>query len=198
MAPGFSCWTACSSRRSWVRVRRPTSSSSFSQAMSGWRRSVPVPEQGASSRIASNGSEAVHLLASAVMSSAARPARARFSPTRTMRRAEISTAVTFAPAAQSCIVLPPGAAQRSATRLPAMSPSRRTGKVAAASCTHHAPSAKPGSSAMWPPPLRRSVPVGRTSASSWPAQKSVFERGVRSSGASIRWAAAMARVVSSP
>ena len=55
--------------------------------MSGWRRRVPVPEQGASSRMASNFSAGVHLLASDVTSSAERPARARFSPSRVMRRA---------------------------------------------------------------------------------------------------------------
>ena len=126
--------------------------------MSGWRRSVPVPEQGASSRMASNCSVGVHLLASAVTSSAEKPARVRFSPSRVIRRSEMSTAVTCAPAAQSCRVLPPGAAHRSATRLPVMSPSRRAGRVAAASCTHQVPSAKPGSSVMAPPAGRRSVP----------------------------------------
>ena len=48
------------------------------------------------------------------------------------------------------MVLPPGAAQRSITFLPATSPSISTGKVAAASCTHQPPSAKPGISSTRP------------------------------------------------
>ena len=71
--------------------------------------------------------------------------RARFSRRRLSRGGERSTAVTRAPACASCAVLPPGAAQRSATVLPRTSPSRRAGSAAAASCTHHAPSSKPGS-----------------------------------------------------
>ena len=42
--------------------------------------------------------------------------------------------------AASCAVLPPGAAQRSATRSPGCASRRRAGKAAAASCTHHSPS----------------------------------------------------------
>ena len=45
------------------------------------------------------------------------------------------------PGKRKLSVLPPGAAQRSATERPRMSPSRRTGSAAAASCTHQAPSA---------------------------------------------------------
>ena len=47
---------------------------------------------------------------------------------RSSRLAERSTAITSAPAAASCAVLPPGAAQRSMTRLPPTSPSRRAGQ----------------------------------------------------------------------
>ena len=100
---------------------------------------VPVEEQGASSSTASNGS-ACHSVTSAATVSAARLSRARFCFRRSSRGAERSTAVTRAPAAASCAVLPPGAAQRSATDLPRTSPSSRAGNAAAASCTHHAPS----------------------------------------------------------
>ena len=47
--------------------------------------------------------------------------------------------------AASCIVLPPGAAQRSSAVRPSPVPSSRAGIEAAISCTHHAPSPKPGS-----------------------------------------------------
>ena len=67
--------------------------------------------------------------------------------------ASISTAITSAPAAASCMVLPPGAAHRSITRLPRTSPSMITGKVAAASCTHQPPSAK-SPAALPPGPAR--------------------------------------------
>ena len=53
-------------------------------------------------------------------------------------------------ASASCAVLPPGAAHRSATRKPRTSPNRRAGREAAASCTHQAPSRKPGSSVIAP------------------------------------------------
>ena len=72
--------------------------------------------------------------------------RSRLRASRASRFFEASIAVTFAPASTSCAVLPPGAAQRSATRWPAMSPNSRAGRLAAASCTHQSPSAKPGSS----------------------------------------------------
>ena len=68
-----------------------------------------------------------------------------------------------APASASCAVLPPGAAQRSATALPSMSPNSRTGNAAAASCTHHWPSAKPGSIVTEPCSSVRTVPVGSVS-----------------------------------
>ena len=77
------------------------SASLLSQAMSGWRRIVPVDEQGASSSTASNGPPC-HSVASAATISACRPSRARFS--RSARRAalaERSTAVTCAPAARA-------------------------------------------------------------------------------------------------
>ena len=94
----------------------------FSQGMSGWRRMVPVAEQGASRSTASNFSAGCHFRMSAASSRASRPRRRRFSPRRLSRLSEISTAVTFAPEAASSAVLPPGAAQRSATLFPRTSP----------------------------------------------------------------------------
>ena len=51
-----------------------------------------------------------------------------------------------------------------------MSPSKRTGKAAASSCTHQAPSSKPGNSATLPASSKRSVPVGSNLAPSFAAQ----------------------------
>jgi hypothetical protein len=50
------------------------------------------------------------------------PVRSRFSCTFSSRASEMSRAVTCAPIAASCNVLPPGAAHMSRTRLPATSP----------------------------------------------------------------------------
>ena len=51
--------------------------------------------------------------------------------------------VTFAPLANSCIALPPGAEHKSSTSLLFTSPNIFTGIVAPESCTHHLPSLKP-------------------------------------------------------
>ena len=99
----------------------------------------------------------------------------RFSCSRLSRPGARSTAVTFAPAATSCAVLPPGAAHRSATRKPATLPRSRAGIEAAASCTHHAPSSKPGSAVTAPCTMVRTEPVGSTRPSSFAAQV----RGIR-------------------
>ena len=56
--------------------------------------------------------------ASASTTSAASCSRCRFSRRRSRRAADTSTAVTWAPAAASAAVLPPGAAHRSATAVP--------------------------------------------------------------------------------
>src|SRR4029079_3379614 len=104
---------------------------------------VPVDEQGASSSTASNSSPDCQPAASASTSSACKSSRARFSASNESRVFELSTATTEAPASTSCAVLPPGAAQISATPLPATSPSSLAGSDAATSCTHQAPSAKP-------------------------------------------------------
>ena len=119
-----------------------TSAGVLCQAMSGWRRIVPVAVQGASSSTAPTGARrapvervgdhdlGVEPEAREVACAGARPACR-----------DSSTAVTSAPAAASCAVLPPGAAHRSITARPPTSPSRRAGRAAAASCTHQAPSA---------------------------------------------------------
>ena len=57
--------------------------------------------------------------------------RFRLSCSKRKRSPERSTAMTFAPAAANCAVLPPGAAHRSMTVLPRTSPSIRTGSAAA-------------------------------------------------------------------
>ena len=174
------------------------SASRFSQGMSGWRRMVPVEEQGASSRTASNG-PARHCVTSAATISAVRSRRARLLRSRSSRAGARSTATTWAPAAASCAVLPPGAAQRSATVSPRTSPNSRAGSAAAASCTHQAPSAiarqlrRPARAR-----CARTEPVGSTRPPSTSAQCSGSFFTVRSSAGSRPLAAAMARAVSAP
>ena len=125
--------------------------------------------------------------------SASSPSRVRFSASSANRVFERSTATTEAPACASCAVLPPGAAQRSATRLPATSPSSRAGSDAATSCTHHAPSSKPDSASMRPLGMEPHTPGREHAAESRSAHNSGSPFTVRSSGGSIRWASAMAR-----
>src|SRR5205807_4460690 len=109
-----------------------------------------------------------------------------------------STAVTLAPASASWAVLPPGAAQRSATRRPRTSPRSRVGSDAAASWTHHAPSAKPGSALTAPEALTRTDWVARTRPPSFFAQASGSLFTVRSSAGSVRLAVAIVRAVTPP
>ena len=112
---------------------------------------------------------------------------------------DVSIAVTCAPASTSCAVLPPGAAHRSATRLPAMSPEQARRQAAAASCTHHSPSAKPGRSETCAASFStRTEPVGSTMPPSRSAQRPASALTVKSTGASTRWAARIAAVLSSP
>ena len=98
------------------------SASLLSQGTSGWRRMVPVDEQGASSSTASNGPRFATPAHRRRRVSACSASRVRFSRRRPSRAGERSTAVTRAPAKASCAVLPPGAAHRSATALPRTSP----------------------------------------------------------------------------
>ena len=105
------------------------SAGDFVQGTSGWRRTVPVEEQGASSSTASNsssGSKSGRRPAT-ISASQAEPLEIARQPRQPVLRSVDRG--DLAPARISCAVLPPGAAQRSATRWPAMSPSSRAGKA---------------------------------------------------------------------
>ena len=151
---GGACGAAAAISRSWPSARTAMSRSRLRWSTSGWRRMVPVAEQGASSRTASRGAGGCHSAASAWMIWAVRRRRARFSARRARRRSSRSTAKTVAPAAASWAAFPPGAAQRSAMVSPGWAAEERAGMAAAASCTQNLPSAKPGRSAT-------RVPAGR-------------------------------------
>ena len=124
-----------------------------SQRTSGWRRTMPEAEHGASKRIASNGWPSHQVLgcaASATTISALSPKRWRFWSMRSQRLASMSNAMTWEPGSNSsskCAVLPPGAAQASRT-LMLFKPFTNNGAAhcAAGSCTDQSPSAKPGMS----------------------------------------------------
>ncbi|MNT47557.1 hypothetical protein D3C72_1842810 [compost metagenome] len=136
-----------------------------SQRTSGWRRTIPEAEHGASSKMASNcctpwracttGSQVFTSSALATTTSAARPRRCKVPSMRSARFASISSATTsklFGVGADSsrCAVLPPGAAQASSTCSVAPScgsrPLSNSGAAicAALSCTDTQPSAKCG------------------------------------------------------
>lgn len=131
--PGFSNVSACRSSRSCSAASLAISSGPLVHNTSGCRRVVPVEEQGASSRIASKRSAGSNVVRSAAIVSASRPSRSRFERSRLSRFSDWSSAVTAPPARMSCAVLPPGAAQRSAVRLPERSPKSFAGMLAAAS-----------------------------------------------------------------
>ena len=131
---------------------------------------VPVAEQGASSKMASTGASGTNLRPSDKTSLAGIFSRFKLRRNLSSRLRLLSIAVTLAPAAMSWAVLPPGAAQRSITCLPSSWPSRRAGIAAAASCTHHAPSANPASWAGSPSNSRRTVSPSRTCPPSFCAQ----------------------------
>ncbi len=76
--PGSSIASAAASSSRCNRTRRATSSGVLCQAMSGWRRIVPVAVQGASSSRRATGAGGRHSRASATTTSAARSSRARF------------------------------------------------------------------------------------------------------------------------
>ncbi len=95
--PGFTNCTAWASIRNCKSASFATSCGDLVHATSGWRRIVPVDEQGASSSTASNwvsGSQS-NRLDTAVC--AFKPRRSKFPDRRLRREAEISSAVTFAP-----------------------------------------------------------------------------------------------------
>ena len=115
---------------------------------------------------------------------------------RSARAASISTAVTSAPVAASCMVLPPGAAHRSITRLPRTSPSSSAGSAAAASCTHQSPSAKPGM--VFDAALRRHAAAPRRTARRFADASRPPPSATMSTGASLWCARAIWRAVPAP
>ena len=177
------------------RRGRRRRSGRFSQAMSGWRRIVPVAVHGASRRMASKGSGGRQSRMSAAnrLGDEAEAGEIGGQPLAA-GRAAISTAVTLAPAAASAAVLPPGAAQRSATRLPATSPRSFAGSAAAASCTHQAPSAIAGK-VLDRPGGHRGGPSRSGARCRRASPPSLRDRGLtlRVEAGSTRWAAAIPR-----
>ena len=158
MPPGLVSSAALSSRRACNAVSCGRSRSLFSQGMSGCRRMVPVEEQGASSSTASNG-PAFHSVASAVTISTESFSRARFCRSRRSRGSRAVHGGDVCPRARKLRGL---AARRSAQishAHAATSPRRRAGNAAAASCTHHAPSLKPGRSRIGPCEVSRTRAV---------------------------------------
>ena len=148
-----------------LRLRRR-----LSRAMSGWRRMVPVAEQGASrsTRIRRG------------------PGRQEATSAPTVSRGKDSRRRLLGEQAQAGRGTIDGddagarrgklgrLAARSGTEvkdtLARTSPSRVAGSAAAASCTHHAPSVKPGRAETAPACTRRRLPPGsRTAASPLPA-----------------------------
>ena len=83
-------------------------------------------------------------------------------------------------------------------RLPATSPNSRAGKAAAASCTHHWPSVKPGSILTEPCSRVRTLPVGSVSPCSRVAHCAASDFTVMSSEGSWLSATAIWRAVVSP
>ena len=139
--PGLTSATARSSSRRCSSASLAMSAGDFVQGTSGWRRTVPVEEQGASSSTASNSS--CRLVCRAYRPatiSASRPSRSRLlaeprQPVlRDVDRGDVGAGQRRA--APSC-----RRARRKDRRraCPATSPSSRAGRLAAASCTHHAP-----------------------------------------------------------
>ena len=103
------------------------------------------------------------------------PSRCAFASSSRARPGCISTATTSAPAAASCVALPPGAAQRSRTRSPGRAPTARPGELRAAAL-------RPGVAAL--EPLRTGIasddPRARSGACARPS------RAARSGPASAR------------
>ena len=171
---------------------------SLAKGKSGWRRIVPVAEQGASSNTASNCRGSCQSRIFATISSAANWVRARFSATRSIRLADISKAVITPPLAAICMVLPPGAAQTSNTVSPGVSAKAAAGQAAAASCTHHLPSAKPSRVEICPISPRRRDPFAKGVPPKVDAQVSRSPVTVRSTGAPRICAVSMAIIAPLP
>ena len=131
--PGFTHPAARSSIALWIAARLLIAFISIRCNTSGCRRMVPVALQGASNRIASNACDGFQSITSAFTRSAFNCVRSRLDINRSIRRALLSSAVTVKPAADSCMVFPPGAAHKSSARFPAPSPKSRAGRLAAKS-----------------------------------------------------------------
>ena len=82
--------------------------------------------------------------------------------------------------------------------LPPTSPNNRAGSAAAASCTHHCPSVKPGSMVTEPSSRVRTVPVGSVSPCRRLAHCAASDFTVMSSEGSWPMASAICRAVVSP
>ena len=146
-------WRRIPGSRKQAAAETVTSAAPLIQGRSGWRRMVPVAVQGASS---STVAQPLSRRATSALDDLGREFYAGevFVDAGGARRIVLHRCHLGAGAA-SCVVLPPGAAQRSSTRSPAPSPSSRVGRVAAASCTQQLPSVKPGRSSILPWQLRR-------------------------------------------
>ena len=155
---------------------------------SGWRRIVPVALHGASSSTASNGSAGVHAAASACTTFGLQSPVPQVLPqSRQPRRVTLHRERPTAPAAASCAVLPPGAAQRSATRSPGRAASSLAGSAAAASCTQNSPRSNPGISATRVPAGNRTEPVGRIVATRRQPSRPVAASGRAAPHVDARW-----------
>ena len=188
--PGFSSVAAAASNLRCPSTSPATSFADLRCGTSGCRRIVPVAEHGASSSTASNNSAGDQSAASACTISTSSRRRAMFSRSRATRRSSRSTAMTCAPAAASCAVLPPGAAHKSATRSPRCAPSSKAGNAAAASWTQKSPASKAGNSVTRVPAGYRHDPVGNRTPPSGAAAPGFSET---SRGASPACPSAMLR-----
>ena len=157
------------------------------------RRRVAADRAGGrAGRVEQDGVEGllVELLgASTARVSAESLSRARFSSAAEPLRRTVDRQRPRRPAAASCAVLPPGAAQRSAMRSPGLGRSRRAGKAAAASCTHQAPSSIAGQVADRRRARRsRTLPVGSRTPPSRSAQPAaiLLHRQVDGGGRAMR------------
>ena len=119
MPPGLICCAAFFNKVYCISLRARTCASVLFHRMSGCRRSVPNPEQGASISTAS--AVFIKLRSAFVASSTSvltlqAPTRRQFFSNKATFSAETSTATIF-PALRMrcarCVVLPPGAAHRS-------------------------------------------------------------------------------------
>ena len=156
--PGRSTVQVASSRRACSCSSASRSAARRCSRMSGCRRTTPVAEHGASSRIASK-LKPSHQSAGKVASAArtctrppatgsATPERRRFSSIRGSRRGSRSRASSSSSGSRSsrCTALPPGAAQASRTRAPCSGASASAACCAEPSWTETRPSPNPGSS----------------------------------------------------